>query len=144
CRSRAQGGPVRHRAFSAPRCGGSLMLCKSRCTSFVASAAVSIVGLIGASPHAQALVLKPFNVTSGGTAEFVSVVPFVPPSHFALGLAPEMGRYYGVGQVQLLGFTEAATADFDSAVPFVFTAANGDNLDFTYATRATAPPARAK
>jgi hypothetical protein len=85
-----------------------------------------------AGPPAQAQVVKPFKVTGAGTVDYVPIVPFVPVTHDATGQATELGRYYGIGQVQLLGFTGPATANFDSAVPFVFIAANGDQLAFTY------------
>src|SRR5207302_2245250 len=52
--------------------------------------------------------------------------------HFAVGEATELGKYYGEGAVRLDRFTGPATAQFSSAIPFVFTAANGDQLAFTY------------
>jgi len=91
-----------------------------------------LVGLALASPPTQAQVVKPFKVTGAGIVDFIPVVPFVAAHHFAIGEATELGRYYGEGEVQLLGFTSATTADFDSAIPFVYIAANGEKLAFTY------------
>lgn len=67
-----------------------------------------------------------------GLVDYVPVVPFDAVAHFAIGEATGLGRYFGSGEVQLLGFTGPTTANFDSAVPFVFEAANGDQLAFTY------------
>ncbi|WP_165228574.1 hypothetical protein [Aquisphaera insulae] len=80
----------------------------------------------------QAQVVKPFKVVGGGIADYLPLVPGVPSGHFAVGQATELGRYYGEGAFQVLGFNPDGTANFDSAVPFVFTAANGDRLVFTY------------
>jgi hypothetical protein len=88
--------------------------------------------LVLAGSQAQAQVVKPFKVEGSGTVDYIPVVPGVPVFHDATGEATELGRYYGAGKVQLLGFTGPTTADFDSAVPFVFIAANGDILAFTY------------
>ena len=77
-------------------------------------------------------VVKPFKVVGAGTADYVPVVPLVPVSHTASGEGTELGKYHGAGEVQLLGFTGPTTADFDSGVPFVFVAANGDKLACTY------------
>jgi hypothetical protein len=103
-----------------------------RFSSVVASVVVLAVGFPLASAPAKAQVVKPFKVTGGGTAEFIPIVPLVPAGHDATGQATELGRYSGAGAFQILAFTGPATANFDSAVPFVFTAANGDNLAFTY------------
>jgi hypothetical protein len=85
-----------------------------------------------AGPRAEAQV-KPFRVTGGGVAaKGIPAVVGMPLPHTAVGVATELGRYHGVGMVELLRFTSASTADFDSGVPFVFTAANGDKLAFTY------------
>jgi hypothetical protein len=43
-----------------------------------------------------------------------------------------LGRYYGEGKVQLEGFTGPTTADFSSAVPFVFVGTHGDKLACHY------------
>lgn len=88
--------------------------------------------LVLASPAAQAQVVKPFKVTGAGIVDYVPLVPLDPVRHDAIGEATELGRYAGEGYVQLLAFTGPTTAVFDSAVPFVFVAANGDKLVFTY------------
>jgi hypothetical protein len=94
---------------------------------FIALAAV----LTLACQKAQAQV-KPFKVTGAGIVDYVPVQTGVPVFHFAVGEATELGKYYGEGEVQLDRFTSPTTADFSSAVPFVFTGANGDKLAFTY------------
>jgi hypothetical protein len=88
--------------------------------------------LVFASAQAQAQVVKPFKVKGAGTVDYVPLIPYVPVHHDATGEGTELGRYQGAGQVQLIGFTGPTTANFDSAVPFIFTAANGDQLAFTY------------
>jgi hypothetical protein len=81
---------------------------------------------------AQAQV-KPFKVTGGGfAAEGIPVTPNTPRPHDAVGHATHLGKYSCEGMVQLLAFTSTTTANFSSAVPCVFTAANGDKLAFHY------------
>lgn len=98
---------------------------------FVQALVVAAVLVAAASGKAHAQV-KPFKVTGGGVVDYVPVQVGVPVFHWAIGEATELGRYYGEGKVQLDQFTGPATAEFSSAVPFVFTAANGDKLAFTY------------
>jgi len=76
--------------------------------------------------------VKPFKVTGAGIVDYVPLTPGVPVYHFAIGEATELGKYFGEGQVQLEFFTGPTTAAFSSASPFVFAAANGDKLAFTY------------
>jgi hypothetical protein len=87
--------------------------------------------LVVACNRAQAQA-KPFKVKGGGVADYVPFTLATPVFHWAVGEATFLGRYYGAGEVQLDAFTSATTAEFSSAVPFVFTAANGDQLAFTY------------
>lgn len=99
--------------------------------------------LIGLTVFALALLLaagqagaqtKPFKVTGGGiAARGLPLTPHTPAPHWAVGQATELGRYYGSGFFQVDAFTGPLTGDFSSAVPFVFTAANGDDLAFDYA-----------
>jgi hypothetical protein len=91
-----------------------------------------LVVLVLASSQARAQVVKRFKVTGAGTADYVPVVPLFPVPHTVTGVGTELGKYYGAGEVQLLGFTGPTTANFDSGVPFVFVAANGDKLVCTY------------
>jgi hypothetical protein len=91
----------------------------------------ALVALLALACRADAQV-KPFKVTGGGTADYIPVNVDEPVFHWAVGQATELGKYYGEGKVQLDQFTSPSTADFSSAVPFVFTAANGDKLAFTY------------
>lgn len=108
------------------------MIRTPRDSSLLASCVV-LLGLLAVMPRpAQAQVVKPFKVNGAGTVDYVPLAPLVPVAHDAVGQGTGLGRYYGFGQVQLLGFTGPATADFDSAVPFTFIAANEDQLVFTY------------
>jgi hypothetical protein len=85
-----------------------------------------------ACPRAQAQD-KPFKVKGGGLApDGISLIPFTPVPHSAVGEATELGEYSGEGMFQLLDFTGPLSAEFSSAPNFVFTAANGDQLAFTY------------
>ncbi len=98
---------------------------------------VAILALACQSAQAQ---VRPFVVNGGGVADFIPFVEFDPGGsnensqafHYAVGEATELGTYYGEGEVQLDLFTGPTTAAFSSAVPFVFTAADGDKLAFTY------------
>ncbi len=103
----------------------------SRLNKFIVplTALVAVLALACQSAEAQ---VKPFKITGGGIVDYVPLTPGVPVFHFAVGRATELGKYYGEGKVQLDAFTSPSTADFSSAEPFVFTAANGDKLAFTY------------
>jgi hypothetical protein len=77
--------------------------------------------------------VKPFKVTGGGYApDGISLILGTAAPHSAVGEATELGKYSGEGFFQLLDFTGPLTAEFSSAPNFVFTAANGDKLAFTY------------
>jgi hypothetical protein len=89
------------------------------------------LALVLGQNQAQAQV-KPFKVTGGGVVNYVPLPGDPPQFHFAVGNATELGNYYGEGYVQVLELLSPNTASFDSAVPFVFTAANGDKLAFQY------------
>src|SRR5262245_2499041 len=102
-----------------------------RLTTAVIRLTALVAVLTLACPRAEAQV-KPFKVTGGGTADYIPITTNDPVFHDAVGQATELGRYYGDGMVQLDQFTSPSTAEFSSAVPFVFTAANGDKLAFTY------------
>jgi hypothetical protein len=92
----------------------------------------ALVAVLALAPGASAQV-KPFKVTGSGLApDGVAFLVGDPRPHWAVGQATELGRYYGEGQVVLDRFTGPATAEFSSAVPFVFVAPNGDKLAFTY------------
>jgi hypothetical protein len=84
---------------------------------------------------AEAQVVKPFKVTGGGfVPQGIFLTPGKPAFHWATGQATELGSYYGEGFFTLLTPPNlmTLTADFSSAPDFTFTAANGDNLVFTY------------
>ena len=76
--------------------------------------------------------VKPFEVTGGGTADKLAVQTGEPVFHEATGTATHLGAYSGEGMYVLDAFTGQTTAEFSSAVPFVFTAANGDKLVCDY------------
>jgi hypothetical protein len=93
------------------------------------AAFVATLMLLSARADAQVV---PFKITGGGIVEFIPSTLNTPASHFATGTATELGKYYGEGEVVLDAFLSPSTAAFSSAVPFVFTAANGDQLAFHY------------
>jgi hypothetical protein len=98
----------------------------------IAALAVCTLALAFVQSQAQAQVV-PFKVTGGGIApDGVPSNPGQSLPHWAIGNATELGKYYGQGFVELDMFTGPNTATFSSPVPFVFTAANGDNLAFYY------------
>ena len=105
------------------------------CNSWLKTAVVSLVAMaatLSLACQAEAQV-KPFKVVGGGIASNgLPLTTLTPAPHWAVGQATELGRYYGEGHFQLLNFTGPLTANFSSAPDFVFTAANGDNLAFTY------------
>src|SRR2546430_14569713 len=82
-------------------------------------------------PRAEAQV-KPFKVVGEGVADYIPFQLNDPVFHFAVGVGTDLGKYYGEGKVVLDRFTSATTAEFSSAVPFVFVAANGDRLACHY------------
>ena len=90
---------------------------------------------IASSAQAQT---KPFRVSGGGTVDALPLEG--PETHWATGQATELGEYYALGVVQIDEFTSATTADFSSAQPCVFTAANGDELVFDYVGQVTLTP----
>jgi hypothetical protein len=78
-----------------------------------------------------------FKITGGGIAPNGIPLPGeAPRPHWAVGLATDLGFYYGEGEVQ----TDTATfhsdgtisGEFGSAVPFAFTGANGNTLACYY------------
>ena len=84
--------------------------------------------------HAQA---KPFKIVGIGIGPDGLPLPGeAPRPHWAIGTATHLGYYYGQGAVE----TDTAnpqpngdiTGEFGAAVPFVFTAANGDQLACYY------------
>src|SRR5207247_4733975 len=55
--------------------------------------------------------VEPFKVTGGGTVDYIPFPGDPPAFHFAVGTATHLGKYYGEGKVQMLGFTGPTTAD---------------------------------
>ena len=104
--------------------------------SRVKTAVISMISLVAVPTltcqRAEAQVV-PFKVKGGGFAtKGLALTPGVPSPHWAIGEATGLGRYFGAGNVQLLGFTSPTTANFSSYGPFIFVGANGDHLAFTY------------
>jgi hypothetical protein len=87
-------------------------------------------GLAPCRAHAQ---VEPFHVSGSGIVDFIPLAEGLSAPHDADGTATHLGRYHAEGLVRLDHFTGPTTADFSSAVPVVFTAANGDELHFDYA-----------
>src|SRR4051794_21048302 len=104
--------------------------------SFVMCAAFSLAVLVGEGQPVQAQV-KPFKISGGGVAPFglSNVAGDQDPlnTHNAVGEATELGRYSALGRFQIDAFTGPLTANFSSAEPCVFIAANGDRIKFNYA-----------
>ena len=87
--------------------------------------------LVAAGQRADAQV-KPFKISGGGTADYIPTQPGQVPNHISTGQATELGNHTGAGSLMLIGQTELGLPLFKSATPYVFTAANGDKLAFTY------------
>jgi hypothetical protein len=92
---------------------------------------MALVVVLAGSRTAEAQV-KPFKITGGGVADYVPLPGDPPAFHYAVGQATGLGRYYGEGKVRVDAITSPTTGEFSSAVPFVFTGANGDKLAFHY------------
>lgn len=90
---------------------------------------LAILAIAGQRAEAQ---IKPFKIQGGGTADYIPTQPGQTPSHVSTGQATELGNYTGKGSLKLIGATPQGLPLFASAEPFVFTAANGDQLAFTY------------
>src|SRR5262249_51989607 len=123
---------VRVWASSSQRTRSLSMIRSSRWNSGVSSLVALVAAFVVTCPRARAQVIKPFRPTGAGAAQHTPPTPGDASAHVAIGEATERGRYCGEGVAQLLRFASPTTADFDSQVPFVFTAANGDELAFTY------------
>lgn len=92
-----------------------------------------VPSLVELEGRALPSVTLPFKVTGAGFApQGLPLTLNTPAPHNAVGQATHVGRYSGAAEFQLLSFTSATTGTFDSAVPFPFTAANGDKLTFHY------------
>ena len=103
-----------------------------RLSSFVAPLIALSATLVLAAPNAEAQV-KPFKLTGGGIAPLgIALTPGVAAPHSSVGTATELGNHTGAGFFQILDYTSPTTAEFSSAPDYTFTAANGDQLTFTY------------
>jgi len=108
------------------------MIRKPRLSAIIVSLIALAVNLALTSSRAEAQV-KPLKITGGGPApNGLSLIPFTPSPHSAIGNATELGHYTGEGFFQILDITGPLTAEFSSAPNFVFVAANGDHLAMTY------------
>ncbi len=77
--------------------------------------------------------IKPFKISGGGIAEYLPFPGDDPAFHFAVGTATHLGKYHGMGRIRTETFDpNTFSGTFSSAEPFVFTAANGDDLAFDY------------
>jgi hypothetical protein len=112
------------------------MIRKSQSNAAVPSliALVAVLVLVCPAAHAQ---VKPFKITGAGIGPHGLPLPGQPPRpHWAIGDATHLGRYYGEGSVQTLTASPDGeggfTGTFQSGVPFMFVAANGDVLACDY------------
>jgi hypothetical protein len=95
----------------------------------VSSLIVILVGVVLASPQAQAQVVKPFKISGEGVGPLALPLPGQPPRpHSATGQATHLGEYDGIGEVKTdsASFQPDGTiaGEFGSGSPFVFTGAN--------------------
>lgn len=92
----------------------------------------AVAAILTLACHEARAQVVPFKVTGGGVVDYVPL-PWTPPAyHWAVGTATHLGEYSGEGEVRADALTGPTTGEFSSAVPFVFTAANGDKLAFHY------------
>jgi hypothetical protein len=95
------------------------------------AALVAVLALACGSAQAQT---KPFKITGEGIGPFGLPLPGEEPrEHWIVGEATFLGRHFGEGTVetdtaQFDPLTGHITGEFGSGSPFVFTAANGDEL----------------
>jgi hypothetical protein len=101
--------------------------------------AIGVVGMftLAIVPSQAQAKDKPFKITGGGVAPNGFPLPGGGSSaHWAVGHATHLGKYHGEGAVQTdsASFLPDGTVigEFGSAVPFEFTAANGDVLACYY------------
>ena len=108
-----------------------------RVNTLVASLSVALAFLAISGQNAQAQV-KPFKIVGAGIAPNGIPLPGGSASHWAIGEATHLGKYHGEGAVhtnKITGFDPATgviSGEFGSAVPFVFTGANGEKLSCQY------------
>jgi hypothetical protein len=98
----------------------------------VGFALVAVTALFAlASPRADAQVV-PFKVTGGGSApDGLPVFPGGTAPHNATGTGTQIGKYTGNGVFELLSLDpDTGSGTFQGS--FVFVAANGDRLAFSY------------
>jgi hypothetical protein len=92
-----------------------------------------VVAILALTSHRAEAQAKPFKLTGGGIASAFPLAPGIPETHNAVGTATGLGAYYAEGAFELLTPpSDTLSAEFSSAEPCVFTAANGDQLAFTY------------
>ncbi len=91
-------------------------------------ALVAVLVVVPDAVHAQ---VKPFKIRGGGTAPLGVSILGDPSPHNATGNATHLGKYSGdEGIFTSLSFNPATGGTFKGS--FVFVAANGDRLAFTY------------
>jgi hypothetical protein len=95
------------------------------------AALVAVLALACGVAQAQT---KPFKISGAGVGPFGLPLPGEEPrEHWIVGEATFLGRHFGEGTVQtdtaqFDPLTGQITGEFGSGSPFVFTAANGDEL----------------
>jgi hypothetical protein len=97
-------------------------------------AGVIVLALLTLACHEAQAQVKPFKISGGGVAPDGLPLPGQPArSHWSVGNATHLGKYAGDGTVK----TDSADFDpstgkiigeFGSGSPYIFTAANGDEL----------------
>jgi hypothetical protein len=97
--------------------------------SWVPLAALAALLVASAETSAQ---VKPFKMSGAGVVDYIPLPGDEPALHWAIGKATHLGKYYCEGFVRTDILTSPTTANFSSAEPCVFTAANGDKLAFHY------------
>src|ERR1051326_5714246 len=122
---------VARSGHNSPRSWRFVMLRNFRLSTTVVPLTVLLAVLTFACHRVEAQV-EPFKVTGAGIADYIPSTIGDAVRHDAAGTATHVGNYAGVGKVQLDAFTSGSTADFSSAVPFLFVTANGDKLAFHY------------
>ncbi len=93
---------------------------------------VSLFTTLTLAPQIASAQIKPFKISGCGIAEKVPLTPGETAMHRSVGVATHLGAHTGQGRLKLGTFTSLTTATFSSEVPYVFKAANGDQLACTY------------
>ncbi len=93
---------------------------------------VSLFTTLTLAPQIASAQVKPFKISGCGIADAMPLTPGQVVAHQSVGVATHLGAHTGQGRLKLGIFTSPTTATFSSEVPYVFKAANGDQLACTY------------